>query len=33
VGDGKNRRFQIGSGAESGEISVRDGQKKGLERV
>jgi len=33
VGDGKNPRFQIGSGAVSGENSVRDGQKKGLERV
>ena len=33
VRDGKNLRFQIGSGAESGENSVRDGQKKGLEKV
>ena len=33
VVDGKNRRFRTGSEAVSGENSVRDGQKKGLERV
>ena len=30
MGDGKNPRFQIGSGAVSGENSVWDGQKKDL---
>lgn len=30
---GKNRRYRTGSGAVSGENSVWDGQKKGLERV